>query len=128
MRYMGIDYGEKRVGIALSDESGRLAFPKKVLPRDKKLVSAIAAMCQEEKVGEVVIGESLDYKNQPNAIMKKIVPFKEELERLVKCKVTFEPEFMTSHESTHIQGDTGKNDASAAALILKSYLDKKNNY
>ena len=128
MRYLAIDYGEKRVGIALSDESGRLAFPKKVLAQDKKLIPALEKMCMEEKIGAIIIGESLDFKNHPNPIMKKILAFKAELAKKVKCQIHFEPEFMTSQEATHIQGEGNMHDASAAALILKSYLDKKNNY
>ena len=50
MRYLGIDYGSKRVGIAISDASGKIAFPREVLPNDKNLLTRIADLCAKEKV------------------------------------------------------------------------------
>lgn len=143
MKYLGIDYGSKRVGVATSDESGKIAFPKAILPRDGKLLDSIQAICLEEKVGEIVIGESLDYKGQPNAIMKDILIFKTALMGKVGLPVHFEPEFMTSHEvsknkkmmhdviNEREDGRVGRKsqakeslDASAAALILQGFLEK----
>ncbi len=127
MRYLGIDYGSKRVGVALSDESGVMAFPNQVLKNDQGLILKIKKICDDEKVGEIVVGESLDYKGKPNPIMKKIDGFVAELKEMVKLPVMLEPEFMTSQEAVLIQGETEMHDASAAALILKSFLDKKAN-
>lgn len=143
MKYLGIDYGSKRVGIAVSDGSGTLAFPKMVLPRDAKLIDEIQKICAEEEIGEMVIGESLDYKGQPNAIMKDILIFKTALLGKIGLPVHFEPEFMTSHEvsknknimhniaNEREDGRAGRKsekkesvDASAAALILQNFLDK----
>ncbi|MBX4210876.1 Holliday junction resolvase RuvX [Candidatus Parcubacteria bacterium] len=125
MRYLGIDYGSKRVGIALSDESGEFSIPHSVLKNDKELSETIAHICKENHVTEIIIGESLDYNKKPNPIMKKITAFKIELEEKLKLPVHLEPEFMTSQEAAHIQGHNSLTDASAAALILKSYLDKQ---
>lgn len=125
MKYLGIDYGSKRVGIALSDEEGGMAFPREVIPNNKKLISGIADLCREYNVGAIVLGESLNYKMEQNVIMKEIVPFKKTLEEATNLPVYFEQEFMTSAAAERLQGKGEKLDASAAALILQSYLDKK---
>ena len=127
MRYLGIDYGAKRVGIALSDTEGGMAFPHTVLPNDKKLITTIKELCDKEHIAEIVLGESLDYKMKPNVIMEKIIPFKKELENATGLPVHFEREFMTSAAAEHLQGKGEMLDASAAAIILQGYLDKVKN-
>jgi len=124
--YLGIDYGEKRVGIAVSDDGGKLAFPKAVLPNDRYLVSSIKDMCKDKGVVAIVVGESLDLKGAKNPIMDNIERFKSFLEKETKIEVVYEQEFFTSHQAEQ-SGTNTLVDASAAALILQSYLDKKNN-
>ncbi|MCK5021894.1 MAG: Holliday junction resolvase RuvX [Candidatus Pacebacteria bacterium] len=125
MKYLGIDYGEKNVGIAISDDSGEMAFAKIVLENDKNLLENILNICNEENIETIVIGESFNFEGKPNPIMKKISFFKKELENNSQLPVYLEPEFLTSAEAERIQGKTDKLDASAAALILKSYLDSR---
>ncbi|GMQ95166.1 MAG: Holliday junction resolvase RuvX [Patescibacteria group bacterium] len=140
MKYIGIDYGTKRVGIALSDEGGMLAFPHSVLTNDKDLAENVKNVCEEESVSAIVMGESLDSAGAPNSIMENILPFKEKLEKELGLPVYLEPEFMTSmHAAIGLpvrRTQTGEKkgefkkealDASAAALILQRYLDKRNN-
>ena len=127
MRLLGIDYGSKRVGIALSDELQQFAFPNTVLPNDKKLMREIEKIALQNEVEKIVIGDSKDYNGQPNEIMKKVVPFVEELRLALRLPVEMELEFMTSAEAVHLQGKNDSLDASAAALILKSFIEKKNN-
>jgi putative Holliday junction resolvase len=124
MRYLGIDYGEKRVGIAVSDADGKFAFAKAVFPNNNKLIESVQKMCAEQKIGAIVVGESNDLNIMPNEIMKQIEPFKNNLERMIGLPVYFEPEFYSSAEAERIQGKVKNLDASAAAIILQSYLDK----
>lgn len=124
MRYLGIDFGEKRVGIALSDEEGKFAFPQAVLVNNSDLLKNISSLCIKNNVETVVMGESRDYHGQINEIMWKIDGFRKQLEAL-GMKVIFEPEFLTSVQASQITGENAMLDASAAALILQSYLDKQ---
>jgi len=124
MKLLGIDYGSKKVGVAISDEEGTMAFPRYVLQNDNRLVEKISKICDTEKITEVVIGRSLNYKGQPNNIMVKITEFKEDLEKGKKLKVHLEDEFLTSAEAARIQGNVEMLDASAAAIILRSYMEK----
>jgi putative Holliday junction resolvase len=125
MRYLGIDFGEKRVGIAISDEDGKIAFPSVVLVNDNSLMKNIVDLCMKNGIEMVVMGESRDYKGQINTIMWKIQGFKKQLET-IGFKVVFEPEFMTSVQASQITGENKMLDASAAAIILQSYLNKIN--
>jgi putative holliday junction resolvase len=124
MRYLGIDFGEKRVGIALSDEDGKIAFPNVVLVNDGDLIKNIVDLCMKNAVEVVVMGESRDYKGQINSIMWKIEGFKKQLE-MIGFKVVFEPEFMTSVQASQITGENKMLDASAAAIILQAYLNRE---
>ena len=127
MRFLGIDYGEKRVGLAISDESGRMAFPDQTLPNNKNLIGEIASICQKKQIKRVIIGESRDYSGKPNEIMKAAGEFSVALAKATNLEVINEPEFLTSHQASKIQGGSNQIDASAATIILQSYLDKINN-
>ena len=123
MKYLGIDYGEKNVGIAVSDDGGNLAFAKIVLDNDGKLLENILRIIEEDKVEVIVMGKSINLNGEENLIQKKILEFKKILEENVKIPIHFEPEFLTSMEARRLQEGIKKIDASAAALILKSYIE-----
>ncbi len=132
VKHLGIDYGTKRIGVALSDEEGKLAFPHGVIPAGPKALSAVAELARANTAGKIVVGESRNYKNEPNAVMEDIELFKKDLEELTGLPVEYEAEFMTSAAALrHTQDKRGEKtsdalnlDASAAALILQSYLDR----
>lgn len=126
MKYIGIDYGKKRIGVAISDEAGHFALPKEVLANDEKLVEKISLLTKEISAEAIIIGESKDYKGKDNLIMKEINIFKEKLGVVISIPIHFELEFMTSFAAQRFQGKNALHDASAAALILQSFLDKKN--
>jgi putative Holliday junction resolvase len=127
MKYLGIDYGEKRVGIAISDEEGRVAFPKTVLENNLNLKSNILDLCKEHNIDAVVIGESKNYKGEDNKINPEIISFKRELGAELKIPISLEPEFMTSMQVEKNFGKTEMLDASAASIILQTFMDKEKN-
>ena len=139
MRYLGIDYGSKRVGLSLSDEEGKMAFPYKIIKNNLELVDDIHNICGTEEVSAIVLGESTDLSGRPNKIMGSIEEFKRNLEGELDLPIYFEKEFMTTVEARGREGKEKNNakkikkveqasaDASAAALILQRYLDRKNN-
>ena len=125
MKLLGIDYGSKRVGIAFSDENGEFAIPSVVLNNSKNLLKDVLDLAKEKEIKEIVIGESKNYKGEANTILKESLKFKTELEK-EGYTVYLEPEFMTSANAERFQGKNDLIDASAAALILQSFLDKRN--
>lgn len=123
MRYLGIDYGSKRVGVAVSDESAKFALPLTVLPNGAGLIEAVDRLAKENSAQQIVIGESRKYDMTANPIQKDIAEFKQRLDGRGYA-THLEPEFMTSQQAEREQGKHAKIDASAAALILQSFLDK----
>lgn len=144
MRFLGIDYGTKRIGVAISDENGTLAFPKEIIKNEGNEISRIGEILKKEKVSEIVVGESVDFSGKLNALSGRIEVFILELKEKFNLPVHKQKEFLTSVEArksgttkkdfnpaqSHSkikQIKSGRVDASAAALILQRYLDKINN-
>jgi len=123
---MGIDYGSKRVGIALTNEAGNMAFPHGVLPNDDKLQSAIEKIITEKAVTEIIIGHSLDCDGNPNKIHAAVEALMIDLTLSVGLPIHLIPEQYTTQAALRTQGRNDLTDASAAALILDSYLTKPN--
>lgn len=127
MKYLGIDYGEKRVGIAVSDNEAKVAFPKIVLENDQDLINKISVFCKENEINSIVIGESKNYKGEDNKINPKIIIFKRELGNVIKLPISLEPEFMSSAQVENTFGKNEMLDASAASIILQTFMDKQRN-
>ena len=126
MRYLGIDYGSKRVGVAVSDESFTFALPVSVIRNTPDLMVEVRKLASEYATKEIVIGESRKFDMTANKILPEIMKFKESLDT-DGFTTYLELEFMTSQESEREQGKTAVSDASAAALILQRFLDRKRN-
>jgi putative Holliday junction resolvase len=124
MKLMAIDYGTKRVGVASTDESGQFALPRMVFENDGSLLEKILEFKKKKGIEKVVIGESRNLDNSPNPILEDIKRFKEDLENM-GVPAVLHPEMFTTMEARRLQGNTEMTDASAAALILKSYIDSK---
>jgi putative Holliday junction resolvase len=129
MKYLGIDFGTKNIGLALSDDNGSIAFPLKTIPAHDAMAQ-IQKTVHDEQIEEIVLGDP----GQENAIYEQVISFKEKLEEIRPVKL--EREFMTSFHTSlaekhsrddgrrHEQ-DRTKKDESAAALILQRFLDRK---
>ncbi len=125
MRYLGIDYGKKRVGMALSDERGEFSYPLSVIQNSENLAKEISDLCKEKGVDFIVIGESKDFSQKENPIMTQVNDLVQQLKTETGLPVHLHPEFLTSIEAERLQGHNEMHDASAAALILKSYLESQ---
>ena len=123
MKYLGIDYGTKRVGIALSDDDGSFAFPKTVFDTIMA-IQEIALLCQSEQVVAIVLGESVATNEVHNMVAVKTAAFKKKLEKVLSIPIYFEREDFSSVEAHRYQTKKGSRDDSAAAIILQRYLDK----
>lgn len=124
MRYMGIDFGIKRVGIALSDEGGVMAFPHSVIPNNEKLLGAIESLVAHEHVSVIVVGHSFKPDGTTNKIQESINEFIGDMTLRVGIPIHLEPEQYTTQEAKRIQGKNDMTDASAAAIILNSYFNR----
>jgi len=129
MRYLGIDFGTKKVGLALSDESGAMGFPHGIIPNNGRLIDEVLALMERKGVEAVVMGESRDFSGNENKVAKAAKEFALLLERRSGIPVSFEPETFTTQEArrdfegVRVPGSPDV-DASAAALILTSFLSR----
>lgn len=131
MRYLGIDFGSKKIGLALSDEEGTMGFPHKVISNTRGLVEELCMLIAKENVGAVVIGESRTLLGGENPIAKDARALGATLFERAGVPVFFESEVFTSAQARRAPAKEGKSrapkrhvaiDDSAAALILTSYL------
>ena len=143
MKILGIDYGTKRIGLATTDENNTLAFPKSIIFNDSHTFKNLDKIIKEDKIQAIVVGESTNFRGEPNTLASRIEVFIKELEKKFQLPVYKQKEFLTSIEarkravnkknlsrsgahSKLKKTKSDKVDASAAALILQRYLDKKN--
>ena len=124
MNILGIDFGLKRVGLATANTDANMAFPKAVLANSSKLVEEIKKICIDEKIEKIILGQSKNLNGEDNAIATDIESFKNRLEIEIMLPVIYQSEFYTSVQAARLQGENAMIDASAAAIILQSYLDK----
>jgi len=124
MRTMGIDYGTKRVGVALTDEAGMMGFPHGVLPNDERLLVSLVALIEQKKVGQLVFGKSLNKEGKPNAIMTSIEELITDLTLALPIPIHLEPEHYSTQAALRLQGRNEATDAAAATLLLNSFLDR----
>ncbi|MCR4276493.1 MAG: Holliday junction resolvase RuvX [Candidatus Parcubacteria bacterium] len=133
MRYLGVDYGTKKIGLALSDEAGMMGFPHSIVPNTPRLIDELCALIAKEDVGAVVIGESRTLAGGENPIAKDARLFGDQIAERAGVPVFYESEVFTSAEARRTPHKEEKTrapkaranvDASAAALILTSYLSR----
>ncbi|KPL02945.1 MAG: hypothetical protein AMJ90_04505 [candidate division Zixibacteria bacterium SM23_73_2] len=137
-RILGIDYGERRIGLAISDPMGIIAQPLTTLDTQKTtdVFSEIQKLIREKNVEQIIVGLP---KNMDGTIGKKgkeVLEFAKNLSRQINVKVNLWDERLSSVESQKILRDTKKKtrqdkkniDKLSASLILQGYLEnaKKN--
>lgn len=132
---MGIDFGSKRIGLALSDPEGRIARPFEVYERRSPLadVRRICLTTVQEGVEEVVLGLPLEENGTRGASAAAVEGFLADLKSHLDLPIHLVDERYTTREARDALREAGldarsagrKVDAVAAALILQTYLDRR---
>jgi len=124
MHYLGIDFGAKRVGVAVSDGAGSIAFPRETFPNDDHLIPLLVKLIAEEKIGVIIVGDTRSHGGGDNPITAEAEAFVERLEKETKLPVERAFEAWSSIEASRY-APKGKehDDSAAAAIILQRYLD-----
>ena len=135
-RALGIDYGDKKVGLALSDRASLIASPYKTLQyvSENDLIKKIKKVVFEKDIKIFVVGLPLNMKGEDSSQTKKVRKFKKLLS-VLELPIVYEDERLSSisaKNSLVLQNvKTGHNkaeiDRTAAAIILQQYLDKNSN-
>jgi len=126
-RILGIDYGTKKMGFALSDEEQKLAFPKTVQPNVWEYVrDAVRDFILNEGVGEIVIGLPVGLNGNETELSREVRDFAEKLKKELSLPIYFENEVYSSAQvKTEESAPNHQIDASSAALILQTFLDRR---
>jgi putative Holliday junction resolvase len=140
VRVVGIDFGERRIGVAVSDPSGTLARPLKTIERGasdtdavNRLHATIAELAAEDGVGSVVVGLPRHLDGTPSPQTARVGAMVALLSARLEVPVFTQDERLSSHEAderlSHREKDWRKRkaklDAAAAAVILQDYLDAR---
>jgi putative Holliday junction resolvase len=134
MRYLAIDYGDKRTGLAICDHAEIIASPLTVIEGQKNLLKKIADIVKSENVDAIVLGLPLNMDDSKGPRAKLVLKFAEQLKTQLKIPVHLQDERLSTFQA----GDklapadfTRKKkkkrlDAVAAAEILQDFLEQKN--
>jgi putative holliday junction resolvase len=140
MRALGVDYGRKRIGLALSDPTGLLARPWKTLTltgfeqQVRGLTREIETLTNEsDGLSVVVIGLPRRLSGEHNDLTPVVQAFADRLRQLTGVEVTLQDERLTSREAEDVLARTERDwrkrkpllDAAAAAIVLQDYLDAR---
>jgi len=134
VRCLGLDIGDRRIGVAMSDPVGILATPHSIIERtsDAADVAAIVKLLAQYQVKEIIVGFPIKLDGNAGDQAIKVQGFVEHLTAHTNVPVEFRDERMSTVSARRLmqQGRTKKvkqkvhDDAAAAAVILQSYLDE----
>lgn len=133
-RYLAIDFGQKRIGLALSDPLKIIAKPfKTILYNDiQNLLNEIIIEISDNDIEKIILGYPIGMKGQITEQTKKVIDFSELLKSITDIPVLFQDERLSSAAAKKAlitqKVKTGHNkdeiDSTAAAIFLQNYLDK----
>ena len=126
MKVLGIDYGEKRIGLAISDESQTFARELDILS-PKEFWQSINQIIKDQEITKIVLGWPLNMSGEETKKTEETKKFKEKLEKLTEIKVEITDERLTSQMAQNISGGTKNLDSLAAQILLQNFLDKIKN-
>ena len=133
MRYLAVDYGAKRTGLAICDPAETLASPLAVIEGQKDLPKKIAEVVEAENVEAVVLGLPLNMDDSTGPQARLVFQFAEQLEKVLEVPVYFQDERLSSFSAAEklasadftMKKKKKRLDAIAAAEILEAFLEQK---
>ncbi len=133
MRILAIDHGEKRIGLAISDSTGTIANPLKVIEHVSRVVDAaqVANLAAENNVELIIVGQSFDEEGRPNLAGRRAARFAEALKTQTQIPIMMWDESFSTQDARAARIEMGTSrkkraghlDELAATMILQSYLD-----
>ncbi len=128
-KILGMDYGGKRIGLAIAEEGLAVAVPYSVLENrgEAEIFDALEKIIQEEGVEKIVLGNPLNLSGGETAQTRRIQVFSEMLRKRFALPIVLEDERLTSKSAEQLLKGYAKGapqDAVAAALLLQMYMEK----
>ena len=135
MRALGIDFGEKRIGLAVSDAEGRYAIPWKTLTRrsDRQAIEELSALAKEESIELIVLGDPRNLDGSTGLQSERVEAFSRKLAAALDLPIETVNESLTSHEADSRLREAGlkarrrreRVDSLAAQILLQEALDRR---
>lgn len=129
MNLLGIDYGKKRIGLAIGDSETNIALPFGILKNQGEdfVIQEIKKICRSKGVEKVIIGVPITLSGAVGLQAKEVLKFVNFLKNNLSVAVETEDERFTSAMVDKLMAESGvkERDAVAAMIILQSYLDRK---
>ncbi len=133
MRYLAIDYGNKRIGLAICDQNETIASPLTVLQNKKDIIKKIVETIKTEDADALVIGLPLNMDDSTGPQAKLVLKFAEQLKKHIDIPIHLQDERLTSFAAEEKLATTQLSraekakriDAIAAAQILLTFLEQK---
>lgn len=135
MRVLAVDHGERRIGLALSDETGTIAAPLKVIEHISRAIDAaqVAGIAAQHDAGLILVGQSFAEDGNPNPAGRRAARFAEELKNQTDIPIEMWDESFSTQDARRARIElgvsrkkrAGHQDAFAAVVILQSYLEAK---
>lgn len=123
MKILGIDYGLKWIGLAMSDDENKMAFPCETLENNFKFFGRLNEVIKKESIYKIIIGLPLNKNMKSTAQTTEVENWAEKLIKEVDLPIEFENEILTT-KAAALSGAKNIHSA-AAAILLQSYLDRK---
>lgn len=131
MKLLGIDYGRKKIGLALGDENLKLAIPFRSIPNNASVYENILSLIREYKITKVVIGLPLTLRGNEGQRAKEVREFADKLRSLIPQNVEiilWDERFTTQEAYRYLEGYNIRKkkeykDSIAAFIILSEYID-----
>ena len=132
MKILGIDYGQARTGVAITDAGGRMAFPRCMLRKDTRraFFAELCSLIAAEAPQAIVVGLPLLDDGCESLSSRQVRNFVESLKRRVGLPIYYMEELLSTHEAREQFRETGRRPASgeldqqAAVRILESFLSE----
>jgi len=126
MRLLGLDFGEKRIGLATSDATGSVVTERRTLPRqsDLRVLEDLIRFCEEEEIEAIVIGIPRSPEGLESPMAARIRSFARKLARKTGLTIHEHEETLTSWQAKHERPSLRREeiDRAAAAVLLTDYL------
>jgi putative Holliday junction resolvase len=131
MRTLGIDYGEKRIGIAASDEEEKIAFEIGIVPAEN-FFQKLPEIISEREIQKIVLGLPLNMSAEETKKTKEVRLFADRLKEWLKgsapeIQFDFADERLSSQMASNLSGSQKNIDGLAAQVILQNYLERQSN-
>lgn len=128
MKYLAIDHGEKKIGLAIGDSETKIASPYKILVNGINLLANIREIIHREEIDKIVVGVPISLKSTSSKQTKNVLNFISQLRNNIDLEIIEQDERYSSSYAKNLLKEMKvkhMDDDVAAMLILQSYLDKQ---